>query len=113
MSCRDFAAKAVKDATTARGNVTVNDEKYDILMEYCDAIDWFANVAGGEVIESIVDLRKGLVVIRIQTDELIVEKDDRDFYDLADRAVAVNFCKGDGEDILYADFVFPSVWNEV
>lgn len=111
MSCSSIVAKAVKNATTARGNVVVNNEKFDILMEYCEAIDSFADYINGEVVDSVVDLLKGFVIVRIQTDEMIVENEDRIFYDLAERSVAINFSPAPENDSMFIDFIFPSVWG--
>lgn len=111
MTCREIVSKAIYDYQILYKIRQENAEKIDILMGYCDAIDSLLNIIEGESIEALVEPKTLSVIVKVWSDEIVVYKNNDIFYDLADRSIAVSFCNGDRDDLMYTEFVFPSVFD--
>lgn len=112
--CFDVVSTVV-DAKTDRcsENFVLNSEKYDILHEYCDAIEKMMSESSCTGIEADIDENMH-VVINVECDELIVEGKPNLYGELADRAISVDFSIKEGsDDEMFFSFTFPSVWDPV
>ena len=114
IGCFDIVSTVV-DAKTDRCSekFVLNSEKYDILHEYCDAIEKMLSDNSCTGIEADIDENMH-VVINVECDELVVEGKPNLYGDLADRAISVGFSIKEGSnDEMCFRFTFPSVWDSV
>ena len=91
----------------------VNNEKSDILKEYCDAIDFISQEIDIVEIEAEIDEESMEIIITIGCEgEIIVQSESNTFYDLIERTVRFAF-SAPHDDALLVKFVFPGIWDRV
>lgn len=109
--CTQLMIDAVANAkATFAKDKQLNEEFYDCLLEYCDAIDSVASRACFHPRFRVEIHRRDLCSrIDIISADFFLEKVDRlIFSDLAKRAVFFEFGNLDGE--LVVTIVFPNLW---
>jgi sRNA-binding carbon storage regulator CsrA len=108
----DTVYPVVAEATkTFSPSWKLNEERLDILKEYCDVIDDLIHEFDGSSIEvEIVDIKKN-IKITIECPEITILSKQHMYYELVERSVEFGFSLSD-DDNLNVKFVFPSVWEE-
>jgi sRNA-binding carbon storage regulator CsrA len=108
----DAVYPVVAEATkTFSPSWKLNEERLDILKEYCDVIDDLIHEFDGSSIEvEIVDIKKN-IKITIECPEITILSKQHMYYELVERSVEFGFSLSD-DDNLNVKFVFPSVWEE-
>lgn len=91
------------------GGKTIDEDKMDILKEYCDILDNMCNDFGGMSVS--VDMSsKNLVIISLELSIMTVNRFGQKYYDLIERAILFAVCNTGAND-LRVDFTFPSVFT--
>ena len=88
----------------------INNESYNILKQYCQAIDTIADDFNGSAYDVTIGEYKMNVIITVTVDDLISERKSDAFRQLVERAVSVRFYPTDGN--LNIQFEFPSIWEK-
>lgn len=89
----------------------INEERYEILKEYCDATDILIKETDAESLEAEVDEIEMTVSVTIECRELEVSHENDIFTQLAERAVSVEFYNS-GSDLTGIKLTFPSIWEK-
>lgn len=88
----------------------LDQERYQILEQYCSVIDALIEEFDGESIEVSVDEDITMcVAIVLECPELTIQSKEHKFYDLIQRCIAFSFSQSDEEN-LEIKFIFPSLW---
>ena len=112
VKCFDIVSMIVDEQTKELPLYKLNEEKLDILREYCEAIDTFAERFSVESISVDVNLKNHVVITLDCADPIISDNPSKDaLTQLFDRAVSVGFSTTNGENVVM-EFVFPSVWDK-
>lgn len=90
----------------------LNEEKLDILHEYCDAIDLILKEFDGDSIDVDIDDIKMTISITIECEDLTIEAKEHQFHQLVERAIKFGFSKSKEREVMCVNFVFPSVWDK-
>lgn len=90
----------------------VDQEKLDILHEYCDAIDGILKEFDGDSIDVDIDDIKMTICITIECEDLTIESKEHQFHQLVERAIEFGFEKSKEREVMCVKFVFPSVWDK-
>ena len=113
ITCFDLALMPIEERTNElASSEKINEEKLDILREYCEAIDSIVeHFSGVSAIAKVNDDNN--VVISLECEEIVtVDNPSRDsLIQLFDRAISVGFSTTNGENVVM-EFVFPSVWDK-
>lgn len=112
IKCFDAASMVIEDATERFKPLwCIDDEKLNVLKQYCDAIDLLSKEFDGESFEIEVDEITMEISIALECGEIVIESDNHILYDLAKRAVKYGFSPST-KDTLLIKFIFPSIWNK-
>lgn len=112
INCFDIVSATVEEATNQLGEYwKINEEKYDILREYCDRIDTLAERIESKSLSAEVDSISKTVSVSIEAMDVIVETKENTLHDLFERSKLVYFASSG--DNLVIKMVFPSVWDRV
>ncbi len=112
VSCFDVVTMVTDEATTQFSPYyRENQERKEILQQYCEAIDVLAKEFDGESFEVEVDDIKMTISIRMECPDMVIQGSDHPFYALAERALSIGFSHGEG-DTVAVEFVFPSIWEK-
>lgn len=110
VKCFKAVSEVLEEATRQFSPLwEIDEEKYDILKQYCDAIDLLASEFDGESFEAEVDNIEMTISIRLECSDMTIKSKAHKYYDLTQRALSFGFSatkKGN----LVVEFVFPSVW---
>lgn len=90
----------------------VDQEKLDILHEYCDAIDGILKEFDGDSIDVDIDDIKMTICITVECEDLTIESKEHQFHQLVERAIGFGFEKSKEREAMCVKFVFPSVWDK-
>lgn len=113
IKCFDVASMVIEDANERFEPLwSVNDERVDILKQYCEVIDSLSTEFNGLSFETEIDEITMEVSITLECEEMIVESLDHAFYKLVKRAIRYGF-SASKEGTLLIKFVFPSLWDKV
>lgn len=88
----------------------IDDERLDILREYCEAIDGFIPEFDGEFLDVNVNDDMG-IEIKAAFQLISVGRMPHRFYDTANRAVSLRF-SADNDCRVVVEFEFPSLWEK-
>lgn len=111
VKCFDMVSIVVEEATERFSPLwKVNDERYDILRQYCDVLDALAKELDGESFDVEVDEIKMTISISMECRDMVIESKDHNYCKLAERALAFGFSVSE-DGLLCVKFVFPSVWE--
>lgn len=114
VKCFDVVESVTEEATQRFAPVfTENQERKDILKQYCEAIDQLIDDISGSSIEVEVDEIKMTISIAIGCEEIIIYPDNDLFYKLAERALVIKFYPDEDDQSMVMEFVFPSIWEKV
>lgn len=112
VKCFDAVSMVVEEMTKELPLYFLNEEKMDILSEYCEIIDTFAERFSVESVGAEVDLDNQIVISLDCDDSIVSYNPSKDVLtQLFDRAVSVSFSTTNGENVVMK-FVFPSVWDK-
>lgn len=113
IKCFEVVVPIVDEATSQFAPLWVlNRERYDILLQYCDAIDNLSNEFHGEAIEVEVDDINMTISISLECWDMKLSSTSHIFYRLYERAISSSFSSsGDGN--LCIKFIFPSIWEKI
>lgn len=111
IKCFEVVSMIVDEATRQFSPIWApNEEKYNILKQYCSVIDDLAKEFNGESIEVEVDDINMTIDVSLECWDLKLESSDHIFHKLVKRSVSVGFSvSNDGN--LNVTFVFPSIWE--
>lgn len=113
VTCFDVVTMVTDEATKQFSpGFRENQERKEILKQYCEAIDALAKEFGGESFEVDVDDIKMTISIKMECPDMVIQSKNHVFYALSERAISVGFSHGDG-DMISVEFVFPSIWEKV
>lgn len=111
IKCIDAVSMVVDEATTQFAPIwKVNNQKYDILRQYCSVIDSLADEFNGESFVVSVDDMKMTISVCMECPEMVVDDKQHLFYSLIKRAVMLKFSTSQDNN-LNIEFTFPSVWE--
>lgn len=113
VKCFDVVSMVVNEATSQFAPLfKVDDEKYDILKQYCEAFDKMAEEFQGEAFGIDIDDETMTVSVSITTPDMIIDKPHHLCCELAKRALQIDFNKDDEyEDMVCTTFMFPGIWE--
>lgn len=113
IKCYDVVLWVIDEATERFSPIwEIDNEKLNILRQYCDAMDSIIKEFGGSELTVDVDDIKLTVSIEMVFEDITIQETTHPFYDIAKRAISVSFKQSNDGDIA-VKFVFPSVWNRV
>lgn len=113
MKCFNVAFLVINEATKQFSPLwEIDNEKLDVLKQYCTVIDSIVKEFGGSELTVDVDDIKLTVSVEVVCDDITIQENNHSFYDLVERAISVSFKQSDDEGVA-VKFVFPSVWNRV
>lgn len=113
VKCFDVVNMVVEEASEQFKPIwKIDNEKLDILHEYCDAIDEILKEFDGDSIDVDIDEIKMTVSITIECEDLTIESKEHQFHQLVERAVRFGFSKSKEREAMCVNFVFPSVWGK-
>ena len=111
VKCFDVVESVVEVANERFAPIfTLDEHKYDVLKNYCEAIDDLSDEFDGEYFEVDVDEDTMEVKISLECPDMTIESRDHVFWELAKRSVRMSFSTS-GES-LRVSFVFPSIWKK-
>ncbi len=112
VKCFDVTSKVIDEASDRFGPLwKVDEEKLNILRQYCGAIDSISRDFDGESLEVEVDEISMDVSITLECGEMVITSGNHVFFQLAERSTKFSFSVS-GDDMLLVRFVFPSVWEK-
>ena len=126
ITCWDAAQMVLEEATEQFGRMWKEDEeKKDILREYCVAIGYIAERAGSTFFHVTVDPITMRIMISLDVEDLVIRsaegttKKDRYGYNLRDlplsalidRAVLFRICTDEESGHPMMRFTFPGIWE--
>lgn len=113
VKCFDVVEMVVEEANKQFAPFwKMNEERYEILRQYCDAIDSLSSECDGESYEVEIDDVAMTVAITMDCDVMTVDQQNHKFTALAQRTVSIGFSVSE-EGKLAIKFVFPSLWEGV
>lgn len=113
IKCFDVVNMVVEEASDRFKPLwKVDEEKLDILHEYCDAIDGILKEFDGDSVDVDIDEIKMTISITIECEDLTIESKEHQFHQLVERAVKFGFAKSAEREVMCVNFVFPSVWDK-
>lgn len=111
--CFDVVSMVTDEATSQFAPLwKANNEKIEILKQYCEVIDLLAEEFGGESFDVEVDDIAMTITIQMECQDMTLESQRHKYYSLAQRAISFGFSVTD-EGLLNVKFVFPSIWDKV
>lgn len=111
MNTFDIVSSYIKSHTDViNGNEVVDEEKMEILSEYCDTIDDIMRMFGGTAVEVNTVTKRKYVVVSIEVDTFTAMKSDLNYFALIDQCVCFATCITP-EQMVRIDFTFPSVFK--
>jgi hypothetical protein len=113
IKCFDIAEMVIDEATKQFKHLAILDnDRVDILKDYCDAIDNLSDEFDGTEINVSVDSINGFVIITLTCEEIIIERISHMFYELVERTVSLKFYETNNGK-LNVEFTFPSLWKKI
>lgn len=113
VKCFDVVNMVVEEASEQFKPIwRVDNDKLDILHEYCDAINGILKEFDGDSIDVDIDDIKMTISITIECEDLTIESKEHQFHQLVERAVKFGFSKSTEREAMCVNFVFPSVWDK-
>ncbi len=111
IKCFDVVSEVVKEACKQFSPLwCLEEENYEILKDYCGAIDILSSENNGTMYEVEIDDIKMTVKISLGCGSMVVPNKKGLFTGLAKRAIEVAFEPIDSES-LKITFEFPSLWR--
>jgi len=112
VKCFDVVSMAVGEASAQFApSWKVDSEKYQILKQYCTAIDALSSEFDGESFEVEVDDAQMTIGIKMSCPGMLIKNKTHVYYSLAQRAISFGFSAADNGNVA-VEFVFPSVWEK-
>lgn len=112
VKCFDAVSMVVDEATSQFAPLwRINEERYRILEQYCNALDSLAEEFDGESFSVEVDDISMTITITMECPEMTIESQNHKFYSLAQRAMTFGFSISDS-GLLCVKFVFQSIWEK-
>jgi hypothetical protein len=112
ITCFDVVSMVVDEATERFAPLwRVDNERYDVLRQYCEALDQVAAEFDGESFEVEVDEIKMTIAITMTCSDLTVQSASHVLYQLGERALSLRF-NTTAEGDLAVTLTFPSVWEK-
>ena len=113
VKCFDAVSMVVEEATNQFAPLWgIDSHKYEILEQYCKAIDELASEFSGISYDVGVDEIEMTVQVVLECLDLTVASRKHRFYELAERSLSFGFSTSEDGN-LNVKFVFPSVWERV
>lgn len=111
IKCFDAVEMVVEEANKQFSPIwEMNKDNYQILKQYCDVIDKLSKEYEGESYEVEIDDIIMTISITMDCLDMIVDKTNKDFLQIAERAISIGFSTND-DGMLSIKFVFPSLWE--
>lgn len=112
IKCFDVVKPIVEEATDQFGSLwKINEDYYNILKQYCEAMDIIAKEHEGEAFDVEIDDVLMTIAIGIECIDFTVEDKNDLYYELVKRAISFGFEHISGDSIL-VKFTFPSIWEK-
>lgn len=113
IKCFDVVSMVVDEASKQFGSIIweLNKEKYDVLKNYCEAIDKLSDSFDGVSFEAEVDEINMTIKITLECAEAIVDSPNHIYYKLLERSKSFGISVTDNNTINLS-FVFPSLWDK-
>lgn len=109
--CFDVVSMVVDEATSQFAPIwKENEEKKEILEQYCEVIDSLSNEFDGESFEVDVDDIKMTISIKLECQDMTLRSKNHKYYELAQRAVSFGLSVSESGNLV-VEFVFPSIWE--
>lgn len=89
----------------------IDEEKYDILSQYCRAFDNIVKEFNAESLKFSVDEDTMEIKIEFVCQELVIDDIKHVYFQLLERSVMTSY-KADGDNIIITT-IFPSIWYHV
>ena len=111
VKCFDVVESVVEVANERFAPIfTLDEHKYDVLKNYCEAIDDLSDEFDGEYFEVDIDEDTMEVKISLECLDITIESREHVICELAKRSVRMSFSTS-GENVRVS-FVFPSIWKK-
>ena len=112
VKCFDVVSMVVDEANKQFAPLwKPNKEKYQILEQYCQAIDELSDEFDGVSYDVEIDDIDMTIKIVLECTDMIIEQKQHRYYDLAQRALLFGFSASE-EGNLNVEFTFPSIWDK-
>lgn len=89
----------------------INNERLDVLKQYCGVIDSLIKEFDGESIDVEVSEEDMTVCIQIECCDLSIEDKQHLYYKLIEKTLSFGFKHSDEGNVI-VEFVFPSLWEK-
>lgn len=90
-------------------SVSIDNEKLDILREYCGVIDEILAYYGGRCVNVSIDKETNFVVLSINVDAFSANRFNQSYFDIIERSISVTVFSVDN-GMVGIRFEFPSVF---
>lgn len=112
INCFDIVSEVVEEASSQFGSTwSVNQERFDILEQYCSLLDNIAEESNGESFEVEVDDITMEISISVECNDIIIRNVDSVYLDLFQRAISIEFYAASNGNVVMK-LKFPSVWEK-
>lgn len=111
IKCYDIVKMIIDEATEQfASGWKAEEEKMEILKQYCDILDCLSEEFDCKAFEVEVDDIKMTISIKMFCNEMTIENKPHPFFELVKRALSVSFAYEKEDDDMSVKFVFPSIW---
>lgn len=113
INCFDVVSMVIEDANNRFTPLwKVDNEKHDILKQYCEYMDKLSTDFNGMSFDVEIDEIQMTIKIVLECTDIIIEQPTHYFYELAKRTNKFGFSVSEDGN-LNISFVFPSIWERV
>lgn len=110
--CFDVVSSVVEEANERFAPLwKMDEEKYDILENYCEVIDKLIEDSDGISFDVEVDEIKMTIAVEIETADVVITDRKSPVYELFKRAISAGFRQSEEGNVI-TKFVFPSIWEK-
>ena len=112
IKCFDVVSMVVNEATKQFDPLwEVDSQKYEILKQYCKAIDKLSDEFKGEYFDVEVDDIAMTISIKLGCQDMVIDSKNHIYYELIQRSILFGFSTTT-EGLLSINFTFPSIWEK-
>lgn len=108
INCFDVVSMVIEDVKSECGN-KIDDEKLDILKEYCEALDTCVDRFEIESVDAEIEDNDNRIRMVLKMPDLTVEDKNDVIYQLIERSYVFNIKQANDGDLLVT-LEFPSVF---
>ena len=103
--------KMVVDSAVEELKLVVDEEKEKQIIKVCEVVDKMSTDFDGISYNVIINNDDKNITIELDCDEIIVEDNESEIYDVFKDALNVTFKHGEGKESLIVSITVPGIWK--